>query len=146
MMNRKLCLTVAVAAGFGMTGCSVIPSTAKRAMATGIGAAAGGAVGYAINPKKPEAMIAGAGIGALATGLALGKEPAVMQASYDDGYVQGQADAIKRQYFLRQALEVRPPAADANQGKTVHYVVPGPTVTVDGRKLESHTVTVSVTE
>lgn len=145
-MNHKLYLAAALAAAFGVTGCSVVPSTAKRAVATGLGAAAGGAVGYALHPKKPEAMIVGAGIGALATGLALGKDPAVVQTSYDDGYVQGQADAIKRQYFLRQALEARPPAEDANQGKTVHYMVPGPTVTVDGRKLESHTVTVSVTE
>jgi len=113
---------------------------------TGAGAAAGGGLGYALNSKKPEVAIAGAGIGALVTGLALGKDPELVQASYDDGYVQGQADAIKRQYFLRQALEARPTVDDLNQGKTVHYVVPGPTVTADGRKLEPHTVTVSVTE
>lgn len=96
--------------------------------------------------KSPVAAIAGAGIGALATGLALGKDPEAAQASYDDGYVQGQADAIKRQYFLRQALEARPVTDDQDQGKVVHYLVPGPTVTADGRKLEPHTVTVSVTE
>ena len=62
------------------------------------------------------------------------------------GYVQGQADAIKRQYFLRQALETQPLPTEADQGKTVHYVVPGPTVTADGRKLEPHNVTLSVTE
>ena len=70
----------------------------------------------------------------------------MQQASFDDGYVQGQADAIKRQYFLRQALEAEPMPAAVEQGSPVHYIVPGPTVTSDGRKLEPHTVTLTVTE
>lgn len=145
-MNRLIILTGAMWAAFGIAGCSVVPSTAKRAMATGVGAAAGGAAGYALGNKKPGAALVGAGIGALVTGMALGKDPVVIQASYDDGYVQGQADAIKRQYFLRQAMESRPDITDPDQGKVVQYVVPGPTITEDGRKLEPHTVTLSVTE
>jgi hypothetical protein len=128
------------------TGCTVIPSTTRRALVTGVGAAAGGAAGYGLGDKKPGWTIAGAGMGALATGLALGKDPELAQASFDNGYVQGQADAIKRQYFLRQQLEAKPLASENAQGKTVHYVMPGPTVTADGTKLEPHTVTVSVTE
>jgi hypothetical protein len=129
-----------------LAGCSVVPSTTQRAVATGAGAAAGGALGYELGGKSPGWAIAGAGMGALAAGLALGKDRAVQQESFDQGYVQGQADAIKRQYFLRQALESRPMEDASAQGKTVHYVVPGPAVTVDGRKLEPHTVTLSVTE
>lgn len=145
-MNRIIFLAGILGGGLGMAGCSVVPSTTKRALGTGVGAAAGGALGYSLGHKNPGVAIAGAGIGALVTGLALGKDPVVEQASYDDGYVQGQADAIKRQYFLRQALESRPLAEDTDQGKSVQYIVPGPTVTIDGRKLEPHTVTVSVTE
>ena len=130
----------------GLPGCSVIPSTTNRALVTGVGAAAGGVAGYGLGDKKPGWTIAGAGIGALASGLALGKDPAVEQSSFDDGYVQGQADAIKRQYFLRQALEAQPLPDPEAEGKTVHYVVPGPTVTVDGRKLAPHSVTLDVTE
>lgn len=129
-----------------MSGCSVVPSTTKRALVTGVGAAAGGAAGYEFGDKKPGAILAGAGLGALVSGMALGKDPTVIQESYDEGYVQGQADAIKRQYFLRQALEVKPLPGGNDEGKVVHYVVPGPTVTADGRKLEPHNVTLSVTE
>jgi len=145
-MNKWL-LAGGVAGGLlGLPGCSVIPSTTNRALVTGVGAAAGGAAGYGLGNKKPGWTIAGAGIGALASGLALGKDPAVEQSSFDSGYVQGQADSIKRQYFLRQALEAQPPPGSEAEGKTVHYVVPGPTVTVDGRKLEPHSVTLDITE
>jgi hypothetical protein len=144
---RKIIWWVGViAVGGSFMGCSVVPSTTQRAVISGVGAAAGGAAGYSLGDKKPGWAVAGAGLGALATGMALGKDPAVVQASFDEGYVQGQSDAIKRQYFLRQALEARPLPEDQSQGKTVHYVVPGPTVTVDGRHLEPHTVTLSVTE
>lgn len=145
-MKRTITLAGVLAAGWALAGCSVIPSTTKRALVTGVGAAAGGAAGYELGHKKPGAAIAGAGLGALVTGLAMGKDPEVAQENYDDGYVQGQADAIKRQYFLRQALETRPLPTEADQGKIVHYVVPGPTVTADRRKLEPHNVTISVTE
>lgn len=129
-----------------MSGCSLVPTSTTRAVVTGVGAAAGGGAGYGLGDKKPGWTIAGAGLGALASGLALGDDPAVKQRSFDDGYVRGQADAIKRQYFLRQSLEARPMPGETSEGKQVQYVIPGPTVTVDGRKLEPHSVTVSVTE
>ena len=144
-MKPAMFLAGVLAGAVGLAGCSVIPSTTRRAVGTGAGAAIGGLAGYELGHKKPGATIAGAGLGALVTGLALGKDPEVAQENFDDGYVQGQADAIKRQYFLRQALEAQPPA-EATQGKPTTYIVPGPTVTVDGRKLEPHTVTLTVTE
>ena len=145
-MNQWFLAGGLVGGVMGLTGCSVIPSTTNRALVTGVGAAAGGVAGYGLGDKKPGWTIAGAGIGALASGLALGKDPAVEQSSFDDGYVQGQADAIKRQYFLRQALEAQSASDASSEGTTVHYLVPGPTVTVDGRKLEPHTVTLDVVE
>ncbi|HEU5081394.1 MAG TPA: hypothetical protein VFT72_19435 [Opitutaceae bacterium] len=145
-MKTTIVLAGVVVGALGMTGCSVIPTTTKRAVATGIGAAAGGAAGYSLGDKKPGWAFVGAGAGALATGMLMGEDGDVRQAGFDDGYVQGQADAIKRQYFLRQALEAEPLISEADAGKVVHYVVPGPTVTVDGRKLEPHSVTLSVTE
>ena len=131
---------------FCACGCSMAPSTARRAVVTGLGAAAGGAAGYGLGDKKAGWTVAGAGAGALLSGMALGKDAAVLQEGFDEGYVQGQADAIKRQYFLRQALEAEPLDSSATEGTPVHYVVPGPTVTSDGRKLEPHTVTITVTE
>ena len=145
-MKTTIVLAGVVVSALGMTGCSVIPSTTKRAAATGIGAAAGGAAAYSLSDKKPGWAFAGAAAGALSTGMLMGEDGEVRQAGFDDGYVQGQADAIKRQYFLRQALEAEPFTLEAEVGKVVHYVVPGPTVTVDGRKLEPHNVTLSVTE
>ena len=129
-----------------ITGCSMVPSTGRRAATVALGAAGGGAAGYVLGDKSPGWAVAGAGLGALATAAALGRDREVEQAGFDDGYVQGQADAIKRQYFLRQALERQPLVDETVQGNAVHYVVPGPSITTDGRKLEPHTVTLTVTE
>jgi hypothetical protein len=145
-MKSTIVLAGVVMVVLGMTGCSVLPSTGKRALATGLGAAAGGAAGYALGDRRPGWIAAGAGVGALGTGLLLGEDESVRQKGFDEGYVQGQADAIKRQYFLRQALEVNPLLPGDAEGRIVHYVVPGPTVTADGRRLEPHNVTLSVTE
>jgi uncharacterized protein YceK len=145
-MNRRIGGVVCLLIMLAMSGCSVVPSTTRRSVATGLGAAAGGAAGYAIGGKSVGWGVAGAGMGAVATALAAGKDPHVAQENFEEGYVQGQADAIKRQYFLRQALEATPLPSEQEQGKAVHYVVPGPEVTADGRKLEPHTVTFTVTE
>ncbi len=145
-MKTKIVLVGMIIGGLCIEGCSVVPSSTTRAVASGIGAAAGGTAGYELGGKKLGWTIAGAGLGALATLAAQGDDPAVKRQSFDDGYIQGQADAIKRQYFLRQALEAKPLADNGEPEKIVHYTVPGPTVTSDGRKLEPHTVTLSVTE
>lgn len=133
-------LSVAMA----LVGCS---STMQRTAIVGAGAAAAGAVGYAVSDEDPLATGAAAVGGALLTSAALGKDPAVAQEGFDKGYVQGQSDAIKRQYWLRQALQRE--EADAEEGedaREVYYTVPGPEQTADGKKLEPHTVTIKVTE
>jgi len=127
-----------------LAGCS--SSTALRSGGTALGAVAGGAAGYALGHKDPKLAIAGAGLGALATGLAMGKDPAVLQEGFDEGYIRGQSDAIKRQVFLRYALEERPMPNASDEGKPVYFKVPGPTVTSDGRKLEPHYVVVQTVE
>lgn len=140
----SLLLTLLVAAT--LTGCSAVSSTTKRTGVVALGSTAGGAIGYAVGDHSPGKAVAGAVIGGAATQLALGEDPDVKQEGFDMGYVQGQSDAIKRQYFLRQALEARPLPNASSNGEPAYYVLPGPEVTVDGRKLEPHQVTVRVIE
>jgi hypothetical protein len=127
-------------------GCSSVSSTAKRAGILGAGAALGGAAGYAAGDKDATKAVLGAVAGATVTALAMGEDRDARQAGFDQGYVHGQSDAIKRQYFLRHAMEAQPPAPPAGSGETVYYVMPGPEVTADGRKLEPHSVAVRVVE
>lgn len=128
-----------------LAGCGSVSSTARRAGAVALGGTAGAGAGYLLGDHRPGATALGAAGGAALTHLALGEDADVRQAGFDDGYVHGQSDAIKRQYFLRRALEEQPPAA-ATSGEPVTYLVPGPEVTVDGRKLEPHQVAVRVIE
>ncbi len=125
-------------------GCSAVSTTMQRAGAVGLGSTIGGLAGYKLGNKDPVKTAAGAVLGGVATHAAMGKDPAVLQEGFDQGYVQGQSDAIKRQYFLRQALEQRP--AGSGEGEPIYYVVPGPTVTADGRQLKPHEVAVRVVE
>lgn len=127
-------------------GCSVSSSTARRAGLIGLGGAGGGMAGYAIGNKDPVTSAAGAVAGAALTHLALGEDPSVRQLGFDEGYVHGQSDAIKRQYFLRHVREAEPPTPPDGGGETVYYLMPGPEVTSDGRKLEPHQVAVRVVE
>lgn len=129
-----------------LAGCSVVSSTVRRSAAVGAASAAGGGAGYLLGDKDPALTVAGAAAGAALTQLALGEDPAVRQQGFDAGYVRGQSDAIKRQYFLRHAAEAEPPASAATGGETVYYVMPGPEVTSDGRKLAPHQVAVRVVE
>jgi len=141
MKNAALSLLALV---LFLAGCS--SSTLVRSGGTALGALAGGAAGYALGHKDPKLAVAGAGLGALATSLAMGKDPAVLQEGFDEGYVRGQSDAIKRQVFLRYSLEERPMPNANEEGKPVYFKVPGPTVTSDGRKLEPHYVVVQTVE
>ena len=142
-----LILVAALGVLAGGSGCMHVSSTMRRAgvVALGSGGAAAGA--YAATDRdKGAAMLAAIG-GAAATHLALGEDSDVRQRGFDEGYIQGQSDAIKRQYFLRHALEAEPlPDATNTKGETVYYLVPGPEVTADGRKLEPHQVAVRVVE
>jgi hypothetical protein len=135
-----------MALGLLAAGCSGVSSAARRAGAIGVGGAAAGLAASALSNKNPTTTAVGAALGAGLTALALGDDENVRQAGFDQGYVQGQSDAIKRQYFLRQALEVQPLNPAKSAGETVYYTMPGPEVTVDGRKLEPHRVSVRVVE
>jgi hypothetical protein len=126
-------------------GCSAVPAHVQRAGWTALGAGAGGAVAYGASDRNPLATLGGAAIGAAGTQVVLGPDRRTREEGFDDGYIQGQSDAIKRQYFLRQAAEAEPIRTE-NEGQVAYYVVPGPEVTVDGRKLEPHHVTVRVVE
>ncbi len=148
-MNRPLkfipLLTVLLLAGL-LSSCSQVSSTAKRAGITALGGLAGGGAGYVLGNKDPAKTLIGAVAGAALATVAQGEDANVRQAGFDAGYVHGQSDAIKRQYFLRHAQEAQPTAVNSSQGETVYYVMPGPEVTVDGRKLEPHRVAVRVVE
>jgi hypothetical protein len=60
----------------------------------------------------------------------------------DQGYLLGSADAIKRLYWAKQALEA--PRADAPAGRTEYYTWEDSGTTVDGRRLAPGTVAVPV--
>lgn len=108
-----------------------------------LGSAAGAGAGYALGDEKPGAIAAGAVGGALLTALAAGDDPAVFQKGVDEGYALGAADATKRLYFAKQALEK---AEDGGETRTTYYSFPGPEETADGRKLVPNTVVVPVLE
>jgi hypothetical protein len=107
-----LALLALLALMFG-PGCTVAPSTAKRSALLGLGAAAGGLAAYEISDGKPLPSALGAVGGAVLGNLALGDDKELKQRGFEEGYMQGQSDAIKRQYFLRQAMEKRPPLLGA---------------------------------
>jgi hypothetical protein len=144
--QRRIAIVCTAAAALVVSGCSSLSSTAQRAGITAVGSALGAGGGYVVGDKKPGAMAAGAVIGAAVAELAQGEDPGVRQAGFDEGYVRGQSDAIKRQYFLRKQQEAQPPAGASQDGESVYYVVPGPATTWDGRKLEPHQVAVRVVE
>jgi hypothetical protein len=99
-----------------------------------------------VSDGEPIPTVAGALGGAVAAAALQGQDSEALQEGFDDGYVRGQSDAIKRQYWLRQALERerREPARESP--RTVYYRLPGPEVTEDGRKLAPHTLSVPVIE
>jgi hypothetical protein len=144
--SLKFLLVITTACASMVSGCSSqsVSSTVRRTGALALGAAGGGLAGHMMNPNNPTAGVLGAVAGTAVTGLALGEDESVRQQGFDAGYVHGQSDAIKRQYFLRRALEEKP--SNSTGGETVYYVMPGPETTVDGRKLEPHQVAVRVVE
>ena len=141
---KAMRVIVAISSALLLGGCSAVSTTMQRAGAVGLGSTIGGLAGYKLGNQDPVKTAAGAVLGGVVTHAAMGQDPAVLQEGFDQGYVQGQSDAIKRQYFLRQTLEQRP--AGSGEGEPVYYVVPGPTVTADGRQLKPHEVAVRVVE
>jgi hypothetical protein len=126
------------------SGCQYSGSTTRRAGAVGLGAGAGALAGYAVGKDAVSTGI-GAVAGGTLTHLAMGKDTEVAQEGFDKGYMQGQSDAIKRQYFLRQAQEQRP-LQENPEVKYTTYTLPAPTETQDGRRLEPQTISVRVVE
>ena len=147
MRNKALVFFFPATFLLAVTGCTQVSSNTRRAGAIGLGAAGVSAVAYELGHRSPAAGAVGAIVGGAGTALAQGDDVELRQAGFDDGYIRGQSDAIKRQYFLRRGLEDRPLTNNnSSEGQTVYYTMPGPEVTADGRKLEPHRVTVRVVE
>jgi hypothetical protein len=60
----------------------------------------------------------------------------------DQGYLLGSADAIKRLYWAKQALEA--PRAESPAGRTEYYTWEDSGTAADGRRLAPETVAVPV--
>jgi hypothetical protein len=145
MKNRFTLVSFAalVAGSVLMSGCS---STGKRAAMVGAGGAGGAALGATLMPKN---KVAGAAVGGVAgaglTALALGEDKEVYQRGVDDGYVSGSADAVKRLYWAKQALEA-PSTSLTDNGRMSYYTWEESGTTLDGRKIAPEKVAVPVFE
>jgi hypothetical protein len=109
---------------FILSACGVSHSTARRASLVGLGTAAGAGAGAVLGDNKPLPIAGGAVAGAAIGNLALGDDSEARREGFDEGYVQGQSDSIKRLYFLRHEEERRPLKTEQKEGRIVHYVVP----------------------
>jgi len=67
--------------------------------------------------------------------------PATYRNGVDDGYVLGAADAVKRLYWAKQALES---PASRGAGRTEYYIWEEAGTAADGRKLAPDKVAVPV--
>lgn len=124
-LRSSLAIAGVLAAFISTSACSVRSSTVRRASVTALGGAAGGFAAHELSGGNLAVTAAGAGAGALITQLAQGDDKAAAQSGFDQGYVQGQSDALKRQYFLRHAFEQKPlPVKPV--GETVFYTLPAP--------------------
>lgn len=143
---ERLAVALAVVAlAVGSDGCMQAGSTAKRAAWVGAGTAAGAVGGHELGDGDARATAAGAIVGATLTHLALGPDKAVRQEGFDQGYVQGQSDAIKRQYFLRHALEKRP-LDERSEGRFRTYLLPAPVSSTEGGNTEPGQLAIRVVE
>lgn len=73
----------------------------------------------------------------------------VKNGKFRQGYLQAQSDAVKREYWERQAAERAPGGAGASgteNGRTVYYTLPGPAQSADGAALAPHPITVPIVE
>ncbi len=136
-------LLLALSLLFG--GCQQVGSTTRRGFGELAGAGVGGLVGYEASGHSALGTAAGAAGGALLTHWVQGRDPEVLQEGFDRGYLQGQSDAIKRQYFLRLAGERQPPA-DRTEGRPTSYFLPGPSTGPNGEKLEPQLLELRVIE
>jgi len=128
-----------------LSACQQVGSTTRRGMGELVGAGVGGAIGYEASGHSAWGAGAGAAGGALLMHLAQGRDPEVLQEGFDRGYLQGQSDAIKRQYFLRLAGERRPEEG-RSEGRPTSYFLPGPTTGPNGEKLQPQLLELRVVE
>jgi hypothetical protein len=126
-----------------LAGCT---STAKRSAIVGGAAAAGAGAGAAIGGDKNRlgGAIIGGTAGATIAVLALGKDGDVYTEGLDNGYSLGSADAIKRHYWAKQALEA--PDARVGSGQMSYYVWEEQGIATDGRRLAPERVALPVYE
>lgn len=136
-----------------LAGCQTSANT-KRTGAIGAGGLGGAAAGYAIadiageSDENKALWAAGSGLaGAVLTNEILGRDEGVYAEGFKQGYIEGQVDAIKRQYWMQQEVagwtgtvgvtsEPRP--------ATEYYTLPGVTTTADGVEREEHNVVVPI--
>lgn len=122
-------------------------STSKRAGVIGGATAAGAGAGALIGGEKNRvggAIIGGTAAAGIAA-LSMGKDKTVYIEGLDDGYSLGAADALKRHYWAKQALEA-PDARIGNEGQMSYYVWEEQGIAADGRKLAPERVAVPVYE
>ncbi len=144
MKRKKLMLKVTMVMAMMV---SVLPflfgcqSSPRRALALGAGSAAGGGIGYAVSDGDPWATVGGAAGGAALSSLILGDDQETLQRGFKKGYIRGNSDSIKRQYWLMQSLN-----ESQDSGKLAYYSVPVEEVSPDGKELVKHTITVPIVE
>ncbi len=122
-----------------LTGCYQV----KKGMYTSGGGVLGGGLSYALFGNNPLAVGAGAIGGAVISSSLYGEDEQALTASYNEGYVKASSDAIKRQYWLKQAMER---SSSETDGRLNYYTFPADNLMPDGRILVDHTVTVPILE
>lgn len=143
--SQKVVLAALLLAGFAAGGCTMNRSALKQGAAVGIGGAAGGALAHELSDGNVGITALGAAGGAVLGHVAMHDDREAVQSGFDQGYVQGQSDAIKRQYFLRHSLEKKPLLPNEG-GETVYYTLPLNASSGSGSKEPSGAVTVKVIE
>ena len=136
MMIRTMMMVITVLPF--LLGCQSSP---RRALALGAGSAAGGGIGYAVSDGDPWATVGGSAAGAALSSLILGDDQETLQRGFEKGYIRGNSDSIKRQYWLMQSLN-----ESQESGKLTYYSVPIEEVSPDGKELVKHTITVPIVE
>jgi len=134
----KMLLVILLSVAPLLFGCQSNP---RRALALGAGSAAGGGIGYAVSDGNPWATVGGAAGGAALSSLLLGDDQETLQRGFEKGYVRGNSDSIKRQYWLMQSLN-----EGQDSGSLAYYTVPVEEVSPDGKELVQHTITVPIVE
>lgn len=136
MCNCKIIVSICFL--FVLTGCCPMKKTAYVAG----GGILGGGLSYAMFGGSPLATGLGAAGGALLGSFCCGEDEQALVASYNEGYIKASSDSIKRQYWLKQAME----HSKEVDGRFTYYTFPAENKMPDGRILVDHTVTVPILE